>query len=183
MLQLARFVMKNFILSFLLFAAAVEVVTLFCINRQKPKEDVLAEVTVSTPSPTPTLTPIPTLTPTPTLKPTPKPTPVRTPTPIPQPKFSSEQINEFINRFASQYGVDPNVIRHIALCESGFNPSAIHLSYYGLFQFAPTTWKNIRKEIGEDTNTDLRLNAEEAVQTAAYAISVGKKGIWPNCYP
>jgi hypothetical protein len=177
--------MKNIILSFLLFVAAVEVTVLFFINRQKPNDRVLAEITVSTPTPTITPTETPTMTPTPTPSPiiTPKPTPVKTPTPVPQPKYSSEEINEFINRFSSQYSVDPNVIRHIALCESGFNPSAIHLSYYGLFQFGPTTWKNIRKEFGEDTNTDLRLNAEEAVQTAAYAVSVGKKGIWPNCYP
>jgi soluble lytic murein transglycosylase-like protein len=61
---------------------------------------------------------------------------------------------------------------------------ASHAGYGGLFQFGSITWKNIRKEIGEDPNPDLRFNAEEAVQTAAYAISKGKKSsFWPNCYP
>jgi len=29
----------------------------------------------------------------------------------------------------------------------------------------------------------LRFNAEEAVQTAAFALSQGKTSIWPNCSP
>ena len=88
-----------------------------------------------------------------------------------------------MDRFAVQYSVSPNVIRYIALCESDFDPLAENLSYAGLFQFGPATWKNIRVKMGEDINIDLRLNAEESVQTAAYAISVGYKEIWPNCYP
>jgi soluble lytic murein transglycosylase-like protein len=92
-------------------------------------------------------------------------------------------MNVFIDRFGGQYGVSPDVLRYIALCESGFDPFAKKLSYVGLFQFGPSTWQNIRSEIGEDKDISLRANAEEAVQTAAYAISIGKKGIWPNCYP
>jgi hypothetical protein len=37
--------------------------------------------------------------------------------------------------------------------------------------------------MGEDADIDLRLNAEEAVQTAAYAYSLGNDSIWPNCAP
>jgi hypothetical protein len=170
--------MKNLILSVLLLIILGEVFILYLMNKGGTKENVLAEATVVvTPAPTPTEIP----TPTPTI--TPKPTPVKTPTPIPQPTVSSQQINEFIERFASQYGVDPNVIRYIALCESGFNPKASHVGYAGLFQFGSITWKNIRKEIGEDNNPDLRYNAEEAVQTVVYAISKGKRALWPNCYP
>lgn len=89
----------------------------------------------------------------------------------------------FIERFAGQYGVDPNVLRHVAVCESGFRADAINGPYAGLFQFNVNTWKNNRKLMGEDTNLDLRFNAEEATQTAAYLMSIGKRGIWPNCYP
>ena len=133
----------------------------------------------NSPSPAPTETPIPTPEPTET----PSPTPVPTETPIPQPVFSSEEIHGFIERFAGQYGVDPNVLRHLAVCESGFNPLAANLNYAGLFQFSSNTWIKYRQLMGEDVDISLRLNAEEAVQTAAYAYSLGHEGIWPNCAP
>lgn len=142
-----------------------------------------------TPTPSPTLTPTPTLeptkTPTPTLKPKPTPTPTLTPTPTPilQPSVSSEQINGFIEKFAGQYGVDPSVLRSIAVCESGFNPLATNLVYAGLYQFTPTAWIKYRELLGEDTNPDLRFNAEEAVQTAAFVLSLGQTFIWPSCVP
>lgn len=129
----------------------------------------------STPTPANTLTPTPTLTPAPSLTPT--------PIAIPAPEFTSEQINGFIESYAGQYNVDPNVLRHIAVCESGFNPSSIHLNYAGLYQFSATVWINYRKEIGEDTNPDLRLNAEEAIQTAAFILATNRAYIWPNCVP
>ena len=88
-----------------------------------------------------------------------------------------------IDRFSAQYSVDPNVLRHLAICESGFNSSAVNGAYVGLYQFGPITWKNLREEIGEDTNINLRYSAEESTQTAAYALSLGKRGIWPNCAP
>ncbi len=131
------------------------------------------------PSPTPTPTPIPTATPIP--KPTTTPTP--TITPVPQPQFSQEEIHGFMERFAGQYGIDVNVLRHIAVCESGFNPLAVNGPYAGLFQFNSTTWKNNRAPMGEDPNPDLRFNAEEATQTAAYLMSLGKFYLWPNCIP
>lgn len=132
-----------------------------------------------TPTPTPTPTPDPTETPDPTRKPT----PIPTKTPIPAPKYTSQQVSEFVERFAGQYAVDPNVLRALAVCESGFNPEATNGPYWGLFQFGPTTWQNIRVQMGENPDTNLRLDAEEASQTAAYAVSQGKRGIWPNCNP
>jgi hypothetical protein len=171
--------MKTLFHIFLLSILAGEIVALYFVSRPKPQNKVLGGAVVSTP--TPFLTPVPT----PILTPSPKPTPVKTPkpTPIPQPKFTSQQINEFIDRFSGQYGVSPDVMRYIALCESGFNPSAQNLGYAGLFQFDSTTWKNLRLKMGEDVNINLRFNAEEAVQTAAYAISISDRGIWPHCYP
>ncbi|MEJ2441741.1 MAG: transglycosylase SLT domain-containing protein, partial [Patescibacteria group bacterium] len=101
----------------------------------------------------------------------------------PQPVFSAEEIHGFIERFAGQYGVDPNVLRHLAVCESGFNPLAVKLNYVGLFQFSPNTWIKYRQLMGEDIDISLRANAEEAVQTAAYVLSLGQTYIWPNCAP
>jgi len=102
------------------------------------------------------------------------------PTPSPA---ASKEINEYIDRFSSQFGIDPNVLRYVAICESGFRSNATNGKYAGLFQFDTTTWSNIRKEIGENPDERLRLSAEEAVQTAAYAISKGKERLWPNCIP
>lgn len=140
-------------------------------------EQVTASPTKSpTPSPTETPTSEPTDTPTPTPTKTPKPLPTASPVP-------PSEINVLIDRFSSQYNVDPNVMRHIAICESGFNPNAVNGPYVGLFQFGKITWKNLRKEFGEDPNFDLRLSAEESAQTAAYALSRGKRHLWPNCVP
>lgn len=141
-------------------------------------------VTVPTPTLVPSPTPTETPTPTPTRKPTPKntPTPKPTPTPTPVP-VSSEQINGFIEQYARQYSVDPNQLRHIAICESGFNPNAVNGPYAGLYQFASKTWSNNRNIMGEDPNPGLRLNAEESVQTAAYLYSIKGPSLWPNCKP
>ncbi|HBC72972.1 TPA: hypothetical protein DCZ90_04115 [Candidatus Amesbacteria bacterium] len=142
-------------------------------------------VLTATPTPVPSATPTPTPTSTPTPKPTAKPTakPTPAPTKVPQPKFSSEQIYQMTDRFGGQYGVDANVLRHIARCESGMNPAATNSIYGGLYQFDPSTWRNYRKMMGEDANADLRFNAEEAIQAAAYALSLNRAYIWPNCVP
>jgi hypothetical protein len=175
--------MKNIILTVLLIILVGEGITLYMMNEDESKERVLAEETVIptiTPTETPTI--IPTITPTPTPKPTPTIQPSSYPTIQP---ISSQQINEYVNRYAGQYGVSPDVIRHVALCESGFNPLSRSPNglYTGLFQFSASAWVNYRGKMGEDTNADLRTNAEEAVQTAAYVISIGKGTIWPNCMP
>ncbi|NMC99470.1 MAG: transglycosylase SLT domain-containing protein [Bacteroidales bacterium] len=181
--------MQNIILKILIIILIGEGLALILINIQKSKNIVLSQNTQTetknefTPTPSEPSTPSPTPIATSTPKTTPKLTPKPTKTPSPQPYYSSEQIYELINRFAGQYGVSPDIMRHIALCESGFNYKASNAGYAGLFQFGTTTWKNLRSEFGEDTNPDLRYNAEEAIQTAAYVLSKNKGGIWPNCYP
>lgn len=173
--------MKNFVLSLLLVILIGEAVTLLLMHKPKSETKVLAEATVVpsiTPIPMETATPTATATPVPTPKPTKKPTPVPTPTPI-----SPAEVSAFVDRFATQYSVDVNVMRHIALCESGFNPNVINGPYVGLFQFDPTTWKDLRLEMGEDSNINLRLSAEESAQTASFAVSIGERNIWPHCNP
>jgi len=136
-------------------------------------------------TPTEIPTPTPSPSPTPTPKPTSTPTVTPTPTPLllPPPPATPEQILSFIERFAGQYAVDPNVLRHIAVCESGFNPLAVNGPYAGLYQFSSSAWQNNRIPMGEDSNPALRYSAEESVQTAAYIISIGKIYLWPNCQP
>ena len=170
------------LLKYLLIGFSVLIVTglsYFLFNK-KPKK-ILGLSTSPTPTLTSAPTPIPTSTPTPT--PTSTPTPTPTPTMILPPPVSPQEIHAFIERFSAQYGVDPNVMRHIAVCESGFNPLAINGPYIGLYQFGKSSWTSNRQALGEDIDTDLRLSAEESVQTAAYIISIGKGSLWPNCFP
>jgi soluble lytic murein transglycosylase-like protein len=133
----------------------------------------------------PTFIPTPTLmaSPSPTPPPTPKPTKKPTPTPKPQPEFTAEQIYHLIDKYSAQRGVNPNVIRYIAICESGFNPKAKNYIYGGLFQYAPATWKSYRKMMGENPDPDLIYNAEEAIKTTVYIVSLGRLYHWPNCTP
>jgi len=51
----------------------------------------------------------------------------------------------------------------------------------GLFQFDTRTWQTYRNRMGKDPNPDLRGNAQQAVETAAYVYSISATGIWPNC--
>lgn len=133
---------------------------------------------------------IPTIAPTPTPSVTPTPTPIRTVMPTPSPKpiptvppVTSLEINGFIESFAGQYSTDPNVLRHIAICESGFRPNAVNGPYVGLYQFGPITWQNTRKQMGEDPNINLRFDAKASIQAAAYLLSTRGRNFWPNCKP
>ncbi len=149
-------------------------------SASKPNPVVLAEKIEVSPMPAITATPLPSLTPTPAPIPLPTITPKPLPTPIP---VTSQEINGFIESFAGQYATDPNVLRHIAICESGFNPNAKNGPYIGLYQFEPVTWQNTRKVMGEDININLRFDAKASVQTAAYLLATRGRNFWPNCKP
>ena len=174
---------KYFVLGFV-FGFLPASIILFSGKKDAPEVLSSTVETVVTPEPTESSTPKPVKSPSP--KPTKKPVQTPSPTPTPQPEIeqaTSEQINGFVDRFAGQYNVDPNVLRHIAICESGFNPNAVNGAYVGLFQFGPITWMTNRVLIGENPNPALRYNAEESVQTAAYMLSTRGGKFWPNCIP
>lgn len=103
-------------------------------------------------------------------------------TPIPT-AVDSEVIYKMIDKYAQMGGIDPNVVRYMAICESGFRSNAINGIYVGLFQFAPQSWKNLRIEMGKDSDINLRFSPEESIQTVVYALSKGKEKMWPNCLP
>lgn len=132
----------------------------------------------------PTPTPIP---PTPTASPSATPAPTPTPTatflPTPTPIASPPDLFRLTEKYAAEYGVDAGKLRHIAQCESGFNPQSEHLIYGGLFQFSPGAWKTYRIQMGQNPDPALRFDAEQAIRTAAYILSVNRQSIWPNCLP
>jgi len=168
----------------LIFLSVILGITI--ISRPSPSPQVSPSPTpLPTPTPSPTPIPSPSLVPSPIVFPTPLPSPSPSPSPFPSPlpSFKPEGIHGFIDKFSNEYNLDPDLLRHIAICESDFNPLAENLSYSGLYQFSPNTWIKYRNLLNQDPNPDLRLNAEAAVQTAAYVLSIGNSYIWPNCMP
>jgi len=137
----------------------------------------------STPSPTATPTPKPSPTPQPSATPTP--TLVPTPSPVPSPlvSYTSAQVSAMFDTYAVQYHVDPHILRHIAQCESGFNPAAKNGIYGGLYQFSASTWSSFRRMLGRDPDPDLRYDPAAAIETAAYMLSINRAYHWPNCLP
>lgn len=128
--------------------------------------------------PTLTSTPTPSPTPTPTPTKVPLPTAIPTNTPIPLPAGDYEA---YFDQYSNQYGVDKNILKKIAICESGLNPGAVNGPYGGMFQFLAQTWSSTRNEMGLDANPDLRFSAEESIKTAAFKISRGGIGAWGGC--
>lgn len=172
-------------------------------------ESILLTSTIASPKPSadPSPTPFPIIEPSPTLVPTPLPSPVLltpspTPEPVPspiasptvpipspspslssisQPQVTGTQVDEWFTRYASEYGVDRELLRTIASCESKFNQHAKNGDYGGMYQFATQTWITTRNAMNSDSNPDLRFNAEESIKTAAFKISSNGASAWANC--
>lgn len=154
----------------------------FAYSFTTPKE-IASPLPLTTPSPTatPTYTPTPTQTPTPTPTSIPTPTPTQTPTPTPLPTLTSSDLEAFFSKYAGEYSVDKELLKRIAKCESSFNTNAENGDYQGMFQFSSSSWTTTRSQMNLDTNIDLRKNAEEAIKTAAFKVSVNGQRAWPNC--
>ncbi|MGH7686056.1 MAG: transglycosylase SLT domain-containing protein [Candidatus Dormibacteria bacterium] len=101
----------------------------------------LFQLRLKTPSPTPAPKPVPTPAPTPV--PTAAPTPQHTTQQVVVPAPAGGDIVGIIQAAAAQYGVSGDWMVRIAQCESGLRPNAYNPSgpYYGLFQFAMSTFR------------------------------------------
>lgn len=151
----------------------------------------LAEATrispTKTPTPTPALEPTAIPTPTPTkipTTPTPTPTSIPSPTPtaVPVQAVTGQELDNFFTQYSGQYGVDRELLRRIAQCESSFNTNANYLGYGGMYQFSEDSWISTRSGMGQNTDPARRFNAEEAIKTAAYKLSQPNgASAWPSC--
>ena len=112
--------------------------------------------------------------PTPTLKPT------LTPTPAPK-VISSGQLADQFTKYSNQYSVNRELLWKIGVCESGLNSSATNGIYGGMFQFSESSWITIRTHMNLPHDSKLRFDAEESIKTAAFKLSVGGAGAWPEC--
>lgn len=171
---------RNHILSLLIVAMIIALVLLRTnpTSSQRIVSFFISPTPTMTPVPTatPTPSPTPTATPTPTSLPTATPTPSPTPSPLPQSSYESD-----FDSASSQYNVSKDKLKKIAQCESGINPAAVNGPYGGMFQFTAETWVSTRRQMGKDENPDLRFNAKESIDTAAYKISNGGERAWLNC--
>ncbi len=179
---------------FSFFTLAILILALFLITRT-PETD-----PIPSPSPSPTIQPSPSPSPSPSLPPSPSPSPFPLPSPSPFPSPSpspkpspslllpsivvnDEQLNFWFEKYAQECNVSQELLKYIAMCESKMNPQVINGPYAGLFQFSANTWVSTRVSMATDPNPDLRLNAEEAIRTAAFKISHGGQRAWVNCLP
>ena len=129
-------------------------------------------------------------TPTPTTIPT---TPIPKPTIKPQALSAKLEVNAvhkttapndvqvLIEKYADMYKVNKDMMVHVARCESGFRANAVNGPYAGIYQFLASTWKSNRAAMGQDTNPELRFNADEAIKTAAFKMSRDGFSAWPDC--
>ncbi len=125
--------------------------------------------------PTPTTTPKATPTTTPTV------IPVGTPKPRIAPVVAPAEIESLFQQHAITHNVDAEIMKKIAQCESGMRPEATNGPYGGMFQFVSSTWISNRRAMGKDTDPNLRFNAAEAIETAAFKMGRDGYGAWPAC--
>ncbi len=176
---------KLIIVCFIVSTAASYETIDFLSSNSKNKTDVLSYSVVagaSKISPSPILTPTQTPSLTPTQFPTSIPTKIPSPTLAPRPPVQAPQDQEhWFDEFSGIFKVDEEKLKRIAKCESHFNPGVVREPYAGMYQFTPNSWIKYRKMMGKDENIDLRFGAREAIETAAYALSLGDAHIWPAC--
>lgn len=94
---------------------------------------------------------------------------------------SPVDLDHWFSTYSQAFGIDENLLKHIAKCESGYNAGSISGPYGGMYQYLASTWSSTRNAMSLDPNPDLRFNAEEAIKTTAWKISVGGIQAWPHC--
>ena len=79
------------------------------------------------------------------------------------------------------YGIEREILKKIAWCESHYNSGSNSGPYGGMYQFTVGAWKGARNRMGQDENPDIRYSAEESIKTAAFKISRDGTAAWVNC--
>ena len=94
-----------------------------------------------------------------------------------------DSTTDYIFKWAKHYEVSPRFALCVALNESSYNPLAVgdfkngKPMAHGIYQFHLSTWKQFRREMGED-EVDQRFNPNEAAKTAIWAFSKGYENHW-----
>src|SRR3989344_2625584 len=60
----------------------------------------------------------------------------------PEAVVAPSDLDSWFRKYADEYGVDENLLKKIAKCESGFNAGSNSGYYGGMFQYAASTWSS-----------------------------------------
>ena len=88
----------------------------------------------------------------------------------------TEAVQALILAAAVSHNVDPDLMDHIAACESGYNARAVAGPYVGLYQLGTSK----RKQFTTDGYTDVFDPAQQA-NFVAELIANGETSDWVNC--
>jgi len=98
-----------------------------------------------------------------------------------KPPITPVELESLFDKYCGEYGLNKEMMKKIANCESHFNSQAVNGPYMGMYQFLASTWQSNRRAMGLDPDPNLRFNAEESIKTTAYKISRDGAGAWPVC--
>lgn len=109
-----------------------------------------------------------------------------TASPIPSQKAVQRRVEPvnphraIVERYATKYSVNPDFIDCILFRESSYRTDATNGSSTasGMGQFLLGTWKWMRGLMHDDPNPALRFDAEESIETLAWAVSKGYANHW-----
>jgi len=81
---------------------------------------------------------------------------------------------------ALTFGLPYPVLLKVAQCESALNPHASNGSHFGLFQFAPDTFKRAAGQLRANTGVSARSywNPLDASYVAGYLFATGQSSSW-----
>lgn len=82
------------------------------------------------------------------------------------------------------FGIPFNVLLNIAKCESSLNPRATNGSHFGLFQFAPATFRQAASRLQTTTGVTARnyWNPLDSAYVAGFMFATGDAQRW-SCEP
>jgi hypothetical protein len=95
--------------------------------------------------------------------------------------YPESQYEAWFEQYGSQFGVEPELLKKIAYCESHYNPGAQNGPYGGMYQYLDSTWQATRNLMGLDPDPNLRFDAEQSIMTSAFKIKAGGIRAWPVC--
>lgn len=100
------------------------------------------------------------------------------------PREIAGKVRRAIYDSALIFGVPYPILLNIAQCESSLNPRAKNSGHFGLFQFAPATFKQGAEEMRRETGITARSywNPRDAAYVAGFLFAVGKAPSW-SCEP
>ncbi|HZU12698.1 MAG TPA: transglycosylase SLT domain-containing protein [Chloroflexota bacterium] len=96
------------------------------------------------------------------------------------PRYVRTSVERSIYDGSLTFGIPYRVLLAIAECESSLNPHADNGTHFGLYQFAPPTFRNGASQLSRDTGIQVHTywNALDSSYVAGYLFATGQSGSW-----